>query len=82
MPACAYRCGDCHADFEVFQSIAEPPVDVCPVGHAGAERLISGGAGFPFGGSGFHAADYRSKAYADRARGETGDTTAGGKVSS
>ena len=63
MPTYEYRCHKCHHEFEVFQSITEDPVCVCPVCAGPVERKISAGAGLIFKGSGFYITDYRSESY-------------------
>lgn len=40
-----------------------------------AERLISGGAGLLFKGSGFYATDYRSSSYKEAEKKETKEST-------
>jgi putative FmdB family regulatory protein len=77
MPTYVYRCARCGTEFEVFQAISEPPVTVCPAGHAEVERLISGGAGLLFRGSGFYITDHRSTHYRARAAAESGAAGAG-----
>jgi putative FmdB family regulatory protein len=61
MPTYEYVCTKCHHRFEAFQSIASKPLTVCPVCHGDLERLISGGAGLIFKGSGFYETDYKNK---------------------
>ncbi|MBK6910469.1 MAG: zinc ribbon domain-containing protein [bacterium] len=60
MPTYDYRCTNGH-EFEEFQSMVAPPLDVCPVCGAPAERMISGGSGLIFKGSGFYITDYVKK---------------------
>src|SRR5512132_2460503 len=58
MPTYEYRCPNGH-DFEQFSKISESQSALpCPVCGAQAERLISGGAGLLFKGSGFYITDY------------------------
>ncbi len=68
MPTYQYRCQECGLDFDKFQSIKEPPIDRCPSCGGKAKRLISGGAGFLFKGSGFYITDYRSAEYRNSAK--------------
>ena len=63
MPTYQYRCPECGYEFEEFQSMTEPPVDKCPRCPGKPQRLISGGAGILFKGSGFYQTDYRSSSY-------------------
>ena len=57
MPTYEYRCPDGH-QFEKFQKITEKPRAKCPVCGKAATRVISGGAGLVFRGSGFYITDY------------------------
>ena len=57
MPTYEYRCPEGHT-FEEFQKMTADPVAECPVCGAPSERLISGGAGLHFKGSGFYITDY------------------------
>ena len=59
MPTYEYVCTKCHHHFDAFQSIASKPLTVCPVCKGPLERLISGGAGLIFKGSGFYETDYK-----------------------
>lgn len=62
MPTYEYRCTNEHT-FEQFQKISDPPVESCPQCGAPAERVLSGGAGLLFKGTGFYITDYRSDTY-------------------
>jgi putative FmdB family regulatory protein len=57
MPTYEYRCPDGHV-FEKFQKMAERPRAKCPVCRKPAMRMISGGAGLVFKGTGFYITDY------------------------
>ena len=57
MPTYDYKCEKGHT-FELFQSIKEKPKGKCPKCGARAVRVISGGAGLIFKGSGFYITDY------------------------
>jgi putative FmdB family regulatory protein len=63
MPTYQYRCQDCGHEFEEFQSMTEDAISVCPQCQGKTRRLISGGAGLLFRGSGFYITDYRSPGY-------------------
>ncbi|MCA9742631.1 MAG: zinc ribbon domain-containing protein [Deferribacteres bacterium] len=60
MPTYDYRCKTCGHQFEVFHSISAEPVQACPNcnGNGQVERLINGGIGLIFKGSGFYLTDY------------------------
>jgi putative FmdB family regulatory protein len=57
MPTYEYRCARGH-EFERVQKITAKPIGKCPICGAKAERLISGGQGLIFKGSGFYITDY------------------------
>lgn len=64
MPTYEYKCNRCDHRFEHVQSMTDPPLITCP--QCGAEavvRLISGGTGLLFKGSGFYITDYRKDSY-------------------
>lgn len=64
MPTYDYRCNACEHTFEEFQSMSEDVLVECPkCGKPKLERLIGGGAGFLFKGSGYYVTDYRSDSY-------------------
>ncbi len=41
--------------------MSEDPIEECPQCHKQTRRVISGGAGFIFKGSGFYETDYKRK---------------------
>jgi len=63
MPTYEYECTKCHHHFELEQSINDEPRKRCPKCRGKVIRLISGGGGVIFKGSGFHITDYRSESY-------------------
>jgi putative FmdB family regulatory protein len=56
-----YECGGCGLRFERRQPITEEPITECPECHGKVQRLISGGAGFILGGSGYGRAGHPGK---------------------
>jgi len=78
MPTYEYVCSKCEHQFDVFQSITEKPLTVCPKDKCGMKRWGKGkikrsivtGAGILFKGSGFYATDYRSESYKEAAKKE------------
>lgn len=69
MPTYEYACKACGYKFEKFQSIMAPPLKKCPkCARSSVRRLITGGAGVIFKGSGFYQTDYRSKRYTEAAQ--------------
>lgn len=64
MPTYDYKCDACEHAWEEFQSIKALPTKKCPAcKKSKARRLIGGGAGLLFKGSGFYITDYRSDSY-------------------
>lgn len=62
MPTYVYKCQNCGYEFELFQSITAEPVSLCPECHKDrAVRMLSGGSGLIFKGSGFYITDYKNK---------------------
>ncbi len=59
MPTYEYRCKECGHQFEEFQNITAEPIKECPACQGKVERLISGGTGLIFKGSGFYITDYQ-----------------------
>lgn len=59
MPTYEFSCGNCGARFEEFLSIKSGPRAKCPVCGHDAEKVISGGIGLIFKGSGFYETDYK-----------------------
>ncbi len=79
MPTYEYECQKCGHRFEAFQSIKDAPLRKCPRCGGKVKRLVSGGAGFLFKGSGFYQTDYRSESYRRRAKEEAGGGKGEGK---
>ena len=87
MPTYQYRCTECDYEFEEFQSMTEAAIDICPACKGKTQRLISGGAGLIFKGSGFYITDYRDKSYksaadSDKASGTPKSSTSDSSSSS
>ncbi len=61
MPTYDYLCESCQKRFEKLQSIQDDPIRVCPDCGGKVKRLISGGSGLIFKGSGFYITDYKKK---------------------
>ena len=57
MPTYEYKCNSCSHVFEAFQSIKDDPLDTCPLCGKKVRRLINGGTGIIFKGSGFYVTD-------------------------
>ena len=60
MPTYDYECAACGHVFETMHAMSAPALRKCPkCGKNKLQRLISGGAGVIFKGSGFYETDYR-----------------------
>jgi putative FmdB family regulatory protein len=70
MPTYGYECKSCGHTFDVFQSMKDEPVKICPQCGREVRRLINGGTGVIFKGSGFYVTD-KSKGAAGKAGGKT-----------
>jgi putative FmdB family regulatory protein len=62
MPTYEYKCKNCEYGFEIRQGMSEAPLSVCPECGGELRRLINGGAGVIYKGSGFYSTDKRSAA--------------------
>lgn len=90
MPTYQYECAKCGQSFEIFQSMKDSALDICPKdkcaqkrwGRGKVRRQLGTGAGLIFKGSGFYITDYRSESYKAAARkesdGGSGATKGGG----
>jgi putative FmdB family regulatory protein len=61
MPTYEYQCTRCGLVIEEFKPVSAPRRQRCPECRSKVERLISGGMGIHFKGSGFYVTDSRSK---------------------
>lgn len=61
MPTYEYECTRCGLAFEEFKPMSAPKRQRCPECRGKVERLISGGTGILFKGSGFYINDSRGK---------------------
>lgn len=76
MPTYEYICSKCDHTFDIFQSITEKTLAICPKDRCGqkrwgkgkVKRVIGAGAGLIFKGSGFYITDYRSESYKEAAK--------------
>jgi putative FmdB family regulatory protein len=62
MPTYEYECQACKYAFEELQSMTDAKLTKCPKCHKNKlARLIGGGSGMIFKGSGFYETDYKKK---------------------
>lgn len=75
MPTYDYKCSSCDAEsFEFFQSITSDHLKMCPdCGKNTLVRLIGGGSGMIFKGSGFYKTDYKNKSNGSGSKKLTGE---------
>ncbi len=59
MPTYEYECTKCGHTLEAFQRMTDEPYTVCPKCKGPLRRLIHGGMGVFFKGSGFYTTDYK-----------------------
>ena len=65
MPTYDYECANCRHTLEIFQSMMDDPLTDCPsCGAPQLRRVISGGTGIIFKGSGFYVNDSRGSSKA------------------
>ena len=60
MPTYNYYCSDCGTHFSYFQKMSESPISSCENCGGKVKRLITGGTGLIFKGSGFYLTDYKN----------------------
>jgi len=58
MPTYNYKCNDCGYQFSLFQKMSDLPIKDCSQCDSTVRRIISGGSGMIFKGSGFYLTDY------------------------
>ena len=61
MPTYDYQCQKCGLEFEAFHSMSVKPLKKCEKCGGPVKRLVSGGTGLIFKGSGFYITDYARK---------------------
>jgi putative FmdB family regulatory protein len=78
MPTYAYRCPSCGHEFQKFHKMSVRTRPKCPACGTVAQRVITGGVGLHFKGSGFYATDYPKKG-SKAPEGQEGQKKAGDK---
>ena len=61
MPTYEYECDKCKKHFDIFHSMKDEPIKKCPECGGKFNRLIGGGSGIIFKGTGFYETDYKKK---------------------
>jgi putative FmdB family regulatory protein len=75
MPTYEYECKSCGHTFETFQAMSDDPLRNCPECGKEVRRLINGGSGVIFRGSGFYVTD-KGKSAAGKSAGDKKDSAA------
>ncbi|MBN8568159.1 MAG: zinc ribbon domain-containing protein [Ignavibacteria bacterium] len=75
MPTYEYRCGNCGNEIEVMQSMKDAPLTKCPkCGKDTLKKMVSGGAGLIFKGSGFYLTDYKKSSSSEASTSKKSET--------
>ena len=83
MPTYEYKCTSCGHTFEAFQSMNDKPLSRCPKCRSAVRRVINGGIGVIFKGSGFYTTDYKkSSALAGGSNGKKSESSSSESSSS
>ncbi len=77
MPTYDYRCTVCGHEFEHFQSMFDEHLKSCPSCNSEVRRVISGGTGLIFKGSGFYITDYKNKSDSSSSKSSSSKSIAG-----
>ena len=78
MPTYEYECKSCKYNFDVFQSMKDEPLKICPKCGKELRRLINGGNGVIFKGNGFYVTDKNARGDKSAKDGKSGDGKASG----
>jgi putative FmdB family regulatory protein len=75
MPTYEYECKSCGYIFDMFQNMSDAPLKTCPRCGKDVRRLINGGTGVIFKGSGFYVTDKNKRSTAAEKPGKTAAKT-------
>ena len=76
MPTYEYQCDSCGNGFEAVQKMADAPLTTCPECGKSVRRVLSGGLGISFKGSGFYVNDATSSSSSSPKGGSSSSTPA------
>jgi len=77
MPTYEYKCTKCGHAFEAIQSMKDKPLSRCPDCRGSVRRVIHGGMGIIFKGSGFYTTDYKKSSSLSSGNGSSKDKEKG-----
>ena len=66
MPTYNYYCDKCDMNFSYFQQMSDPSRSTCEECGGEIKRVITGGSGLIFKGSGFYLTDYKDEQKTDK----------------
>ena len=81
MPTYEYECLECGNSFELFQQMTEKRLKKCAKCGGKVKRLIGGGGGIIFKGSGFYANDYKKSSPQEKSKMKSEDKKEGKRES-
>ena len=75
MPTYEYKCEACGEEFDYFQKFSDAPLTECEKCGGKLTKLVSGGSGLIFKGTGFYITDYKKPS---EGNGKSAKTPVGG----
>jgi len=82
MPTYEYKCTSCGHTFEAVQSMNDKPLSRCPKCKSAVRRVINGGIGIIFKGSGFYTTDYKKSSALTGGNGKKAESSSSSESSS
>ena len=83
MPTYEYECRSCGHRFDQFQNMSDDPLRDCPsCAEPALKRLVGGGIGVIFKGSGFYVTDSKSSGSAKKPAAQANSDSSGGSTTS
>ena len=82
MPTYEYKCTSCGHTFEAVQSMNDKPLSRCPKCKSAVRRVINGGMGIIFKGSGFYTTDYKKSSALTGGNGKKAESSSSSESSS
>ena len=82
MPTYEYECTSCGHTFEAVQGMNDKPLSRCPKCRSALRRVINGGMGIIFKGSGFYTTDYKKSSALTGSNGKKSESSGSSESSS